>query len=152
MRVQFTNLSNDHFKFFTKKVFVYMEKSIESCMLPPTDAFYKLIHENSSQENCEHAQTIWQKFEIKHLASHSALLKCSTDVDMIMFIEKAICGGAVCCGRFLKVSNNHMAEHEPEKSSKYFKHLDVNNLYGFAQCEPLRFDGFKSGGKCQTFF
>ena len=66
------------------------------------------------------------------------------DVDMVLFVEKGIRGGiSQCCNRFSEANNKYMSEYDPAKPSKYLLYLDANNLYGWAQCEPLPYGGFK---------
>lgn len=78
---------------------------------------------------------------LKYTKCKLQLLK---DMDMIMFIEKAIRGGiSVCSNRFSEANNKYKANYDPSLSSKYLMYLDVNNLYGWAMCEPLPYDGFR---------
>ncbi|CAH1101833.1 unnamed protein product [Psylliodes chrysocephalus] len=78
---------------------------------------------------------------LKYTKCKLQLLK---DMDMIMFIEKAIRDGiSVCSNRFSEANNKYKTNYDPSLSSKYLMYLDVNNLYGWAMCEPLPYDGFR---------
>ncbi|XP_072390519.1 uncharacterized protein [Diabrotica undecimpunctata] len=71
-------------------------------------------------------------------------LELLKDVDMILFMEKAIRGGiSVCSNRYSEANNKYISSYDPTRPSKYILYLDVNNLYGWAMSEALPIGGFK---------
>ena len=71
-------------------------------------------------------------------------LELSTDVDMLLMVEKEIRGG-VCHAiyRYAKANNKYMKNYNKDKEELFLQYLDDNNLYGWAMSQKLPVSGFK---------
>jgi len=77
---------------------------------------------------------------LKHTRVNFELL---TDIDMVMFVERGICGGlSQCSNTYARVNNTYMLSYDPSKSWSYLMYIDVN-LYGWAMCQPLSYADFR---------
>ena len=68
-------------------------------------------------------QVAFKKTEVK--------LELSTDIDMLLIVEKGIRGG-ICHAihRYVKANNKNTKDYDKNKESLYLKYWDVNDLYG----------------------
>ena len=71
-------------------------------------------------------------------------VELSTDVDMLLMVEKGIRGG-ICHAlhRYAKPDNKYMKNYDENKESLYLHYLDANNLYGWAMTQKCPVHGFK---------
>ncbi|XP_036139531.1 uncharacterized protein LOC118644648 [Monomorium pharaonis] len=160
LRSEFSNLSSEEFSLLTRKgVFPYeyvdcADKLQDTC-LPPRESFYSSltadIFENF-RDTCiqsygldpAHYYTLpgytWDAM-LKYTKITFELL---TDIDMIFFIERGIRGGlSQCSGRYAQANNKYMQSYDSSKPSSYLMYFDVNNLYGWAMCQPLPYAKFQ---------
>jgi len=203
------NLKRDDFKHLQKhysKIDALLRKGVfpydyfnnlsilnEKC-LPSKEKFYSSLTEsNISNEDYEHAQNVWQEFNMKTFKEYhdlymkvdvlqladvfenfrsvclehykldpawyytapglswDAMLKTTkleldpiTNVDQLLFFEKAIRGGvSMISHRYAKANNKYMTSYNPKEPSSYITYLDANNLYGWAMSKNLPVGNFK---------
>jgi len=85
----------------------------------------------------------------KHTGINFELL---TDIDMIIFVERDIRSGlSQYFGRYARANNKYMKSYEPSKPPSYLMYFDVNNLYGWAMCQPLPFADFRWANDISNF-
>ena len=71
-------------------------------------------------------------------------LDLTTDVDMLLMIEKGMRGG-ICHSEYRNpmAKNKYMKDYDKNKESSYMIYGDYNNLYGKAMSQKLPVDGFE---------
>lgn len=67
-----------------------------------------------------------------------------TDIDQLMFAERALRGGiSQCSNRHCEANNKYMgADYDSEKAQNYIMYFDINNLYGWAMTQALPISNF----------
>ena len=65
-------------------------------------------------------------------------------IDKYLFIEKGLRGGiSYIATRYAKANDKHLNDYDTKKLSTFISYLDMNNLYGWAMSEYLRYKGFR---------
>ena len=80
-----------------------------------------------------------------------AMLKCTkvklellTDIEMVLMVEKGICGRLTQIVKRHAVANHkYLPGYDDSKKSVFLQYLDANNLYGYAMGRKLPLDGYK---------
>ena len=79
-------------------------------------------------------------------------LELSTDIDMLLMVEKGT-RGEICQAihRHAKANNKYMKNYNKDVISSYLMYLDANNLHGWAMSQKLPVNGFKWAKKLSKF-
>ena len=78
---------------------------------------------------------------LKHTEAEIDLI---TDPDMYLMIENSMRGGiAVISKRHARANNPYVEGYDESQPDSYITYLDANNLYGYAQSEPLPVGNFQ---------
>ena len=77
----------------------------------------------------------WQVAALKKI---EIKLELSTDIDILLMVEKGI-RGEICnkIHRYAKANNKYMKDYDKNKESSYLNYWDVNNLYGWVMSQKL---------------
>ena len=128
------NMGDYHDHYLKKDVLLLadvFEKFIDTCL-----KFYGIdpCHYFSSPK------LSWDKI----LKMTGARLKKIVDIDMYLFIEKALRGGiSYTAKRYAKANNKYVKIYNSKKPSKFITYLDMNNLCGWAMSGYLPYGRFK---------
>ena len=91
----------------------------------------------------------WQAF----LKKSDVKLEWISDVDMLLMIEKGICGGitqAAC--RYFQTNNKYVdIKYDKTKKSTYLQYFDANSLYAWVMTQKLPVDCLKWEEKLSKF-
>ena len=94
----------------------------------------------TAAEYCEHKK----RRKDCELCPNEFRLELLTGIDMLLMVEKGICGvitQVVKC--YAKANNKYMKDlQNPDEESIYLQYLDANNLYGWAMVQNLPTHGF----------
>ena len=79
-------------------------------------------------------------------------LELSTDIDMLLMVEKGTRDG-ICQAihRLAKANNKYMKNYNKDVKSSYLMYLDANNLYRWAMSQKLPVSGYKLVKKLSRF-
>ena len=79
-------------------------------------------------------------------------LELSTEIDMLLMVEKRIRGG-IChvIHQYAKADNKYMNDYDKNKEPSHLKYWDVNNLYGWAMSQKLLVNNFEWIGDTSQF-
>ena len=78
------------------------------------------------------------------LKKNKLKLDLSTDIDMLLMVEKNIRGG-ICDSiyRYSKANNKYMKDYDKNEESPYLQYWDVNNIFGWVMSQKLPVNNFK---------
>ena len=70
-------------------------------------------------------------------------LDLSTDISILLMVEKGIRGVCHSIYQYAKVNNKYKKDYDRNKESTYIQYWDVNNLYGWAMSQQLPLNNFE---------
>lgn len=132
-------------QFEVKSLGDYSDLYMKTDILLLTDVFEnfrEICYENYELDPLHYYTAPGLSFDamLKHTKVNIELL---TDVDMLLFIERGVCGGiSQCSKRYSKANNKYMNEFDPNNETKFIVYLDANNLYGYSMMQTLPLNGF----------
>ncbi|KYN38697.1 hypothetical protein ALC56_06918 [Trachymyrmex septentrionalis] len=153
IRSKFSSLSDDEFELLTRKgVFPYeyvdcVEK-LQDTRLPPRESFYSsLTGDTVSESDYAHAANVWQRFSIRTLGEYSDLYM-KTDVLLLAdnfknFHESCVASYGLDPAHYYTLPGftwDAMLKHTRVKFELLYY---INNLYGWAMCQPLPYAKFQ---------
>ena len=79
-------------------------------------------------------------------------LELSTEINMLLMVEKRIRGG-IChvIHQYAKADNKYLNDYDKIKEPSHLKYWDVNNLYGWAMSQKLLVNNFERIGDTSQF-
>ena len=105
--------------------------------------FRKIAMNNYSLDPC-HYYTLPGLSMSACLKYTGVQLQLLTDINQLLFVEKAIRGGiSQISNRYAKANNKYLPDYNPSEPSSYIMYLDANNLYGHAMTQKLPISNFK---------
>ena len=124
----------------------YHDHYLKSDVLLLADVFEHFRHDVRQKHalDCLYFPTLpslsWS-MALKHTKVELELI---TDPEMYLMVENSIRGGiSTISNRYAKANNPLLEGYDPDKPTTFITYLDMNNLYGGAQSEPLPVGDFR---------